>query len=260
MGLFDFGFNFSKGGGTSIPMSYELMDHQSKLWKDNTEWFNKKGYSMLRQGLIDADYNPLLAIGATPLSGEMPNATATSGTESFGFNMSPSANKQANTAEKMADSQISVNNAQANKLSEEALSQLNYRNNLDSQSALNNIQAIWENESLPYRIKALQTEIELHKYMSANYNANTAKTNEERKYVKDYADAAQTTAKAHERDSLTNATWTPAKVIGGATAGLLTALGVNKLGAGKKFLKKGSKYLGNSGYSSSKAKYFTTLH
>lgn len=199
MGLFDFGFNFSKGGGTDIGSSKELMKYQSDQWRGNTQWFNENGYKFLRQGLINADYNPILAIGASPLSGEMPNATAQQGTESFGFNATPSANKQANTAEKIANSTISLNNANAQKASEEALTQGNYRANLDSQTALNNIETIWKNESMPLQLKMLETQVELNKYMSANYSANTAKTQEETRYVKDYAEATKKNAEIAEK-------------------------------------------------------------
>lgn len=188
MGLFDFGFSFSRGGGTNAGMSKDLMQFQSDQWRGNTEWFNKNGYKFLRQGLIDADYNPILALSSGPLNGEMPNMTASEGTAAGGFNMSPSANQQANTAQKIANSQISVNNAQANKLVEEALSQFNYRENLDSQTALNNINAVWRDKSLPLELKLLASQVEVNKYLSANYRSNTAKTNAETKYVPKYYD------------------------------------------------------------------------
>lgn len=252
MGLFDFAFGFSKGGGTDVGASKDLMKYQSDTWRSNTEWFNQNGYKFLREGLINADYNPILAIGASPLSGEMPNATAQQGTESFNASMTPSANMQANTAKKLSESQIMVNKATANKTAEEALTQENLRNNYDSQSLLNMLQSERIQKLLPYDVQKAIAEIALLNSTSVLNGVNAA-------YVPYQAISGRITANAAKQNAETNATWTPAKIAAGGLAGLIGALGIGKLGkVTKPFIKKAK--LGNSGFSSSSAKYFTTLH
>lgn len=79
MGLVDFGFNFSKNH-TSNHLNREdtawLYGQQSDQWRANTEWFNDNGYSMLRKGLEKAGYNPLMALGAQPVSGATVSGSA----------------------------------------------------------------------------------------------------------------------------------------------------------------------------------------
>lgn len=261
MGLLDLGFSFSKssGGGISVPDSKKLMRYQSSQWRGNTEWFNKNGYSLLREGLINADYNPILAIGTSPLDGSMPNVTATEGTtaSSGGFNMTPSANEQSATARKMSDSQIMVNKASANKISEEALTQQNVRNNLDSQAVLNFLQSERIQKLLPYDVQKTIAEIAV---LDSTANLNSINS----AYVPYNSESSRINANAAKKNADTNATWTPAKIAAGSLAGLIGALGVGKLGkVAKPFLKKGSNVvrpLGRNGYRSSSAEYFTTIH
>ncbi len=72
MGLLDFSFGFSKNNA-QVGLNREdtdwLYQRQSDRWRANTEWFNQNGYTQLRQGLENAGYNPLMALGATPMSG-----------------------------------------------------------------------------------------------------------------------------------------------------------------------------------------------
>lgn len=229
-GFLDLGLTFSKssGGGTSVPMSKELMKFQSDQWRGNTQWFNENGYKFLRQGLINADYNPILAIGAQPLNGTMPTATATEPTKSFSYD--GAAGMQANTARKMSDSQISVNKATADKLAAEALTQENVRSNLDSQSLLNLLQSERIQKLLPYDIQKAVAEIAVLdstadlNIMNAAYvpyNAETGRIS---------ANAAKTTAEVTEQ-------WTPAKIAAGSLAGLIGALGFGKFSGLKNAIK-----------------------
>ena len=118
--------SFSFGGGTDVDDAAALMALQSQHWRDNTEWYNKNGYKFLREGLVNADYNPILAINKDPLNGQMPNATANQ--PSISADMASGI--QANTAKEMSKSQIQMNKATASKTAEEALTQQNVRNNL----------------------------------------------------------------------------------------------------------------------------------
>lgn len=261
MGLFDFSFAYSKssGGGTNPAMSKDLMRYQSKQWRQNTEWFNKNGYDYLRQGLINADYNPILAIGSSPLNGEMPTATAVDPTRSESANMSatPSANMQANTARKVSESQIEVNKASADKIAEEALTQQNVRDNLDTQSALNLLKSEEIQRLLPLKERQMLADILVADSVVDMNRTNTA-------YVPYNAETGRINANAAKKNSDTNATWTPAKIAAGGIAGLITALGIGKFGKVAKPFMKNSKgvqhVLGNNGYRSSRAEYFTTLH
>lgn len=253
--MLDIGFNFSKGGGTDLQGSRYLMELQSSLWRDNTKYLNEEGWKQMRQGLINADYNPLLAIGSSPATGSMPSAVATEGTNSVGFNMSPSANMQANTARKISDSQIMVNKATANKTAEEALTQQNVRNNLDSQALLHLLQSEEIQRLLPYKEQKMLADIAVADSIVNLNGVNAA-------YVPYNAETARISSNAAYKNAETNATWTPAKIVGSAIAGGLGAFGLGKF---KPFLK-GAKVsgkatkLGKSGFSSSSAKYFTTLH
>lgn len=257
MGILDFGFNFSQGGGTNVADSIGLMNHQSSLWRQNTEWFNKNGYKYLREGLINADYNPLLAIGAQPLNGEMPNAMATDGTTAVGVNWNGASASQAATAKKISDSQIMVNKATANKTAEEALTQANVRNNLDSQAVLNLLQSERIQKLLPYDVQKAIAEIAVLDSTANLQNTNAA-------FVPYNSESGRITANAAKQNAETNATWTPAKIVGGGLAGLIGALGIGKLGkVAKPFMKNSKtvkKALGKNSYRSSSAEYFTTLH
>ena len=89
--------NLSFGGGTSYSGSKKLMDYQSALWQRDTQWLNENGWSQMRKGLINADYNPLLAIGSSPSSAPMSNATANQPTVGMDF----ASGSQANTAKQI---------------------------------------------------------------------------------------------------------------------------------------------------------------
>ena len=72
MGLFDFSFGYSNNQAQVGLNKWDtdwLYQQQSDRWRGNTEWFNHNGYSQMKEGLIRAGYNPLMALGATPLSG-----------------------------------------------------------------------------------------------------------------------------------------------------------------------------------------------
>lgn len=217
MGLLDFAFNFSKGGGTSVPMSKSLMKFQSQQWRDNTQWFNQNGYKLLRDGLVAADYNPILAIGSSPLDGAMPTATASEPTVSGGMNWNGAAASQANTARKISDSQIMVNKSTANKLAEEALTQQNVRSNLDSQSLLNLLQSERIQKLLPYDVQKAVAEIAVLD-STANLNDTNAA------YVPVNAETGRISANAAKKNADVNEQWAPSKLLIPAL-GALTGLG-----------------------------------
>lgn len=256
-GFLDLGLTFSKtkGGGTSVPMSKNLMRFQSEQWRGNTQWFNENGYKFLRQGLINADYNPILAIGSQPLDGAMPNATATEPTTSFSYD--GAAGMQANTARKISDSQISVNKATANKLAEEALTQENVRSNLDSQSLLNMLQSERIQKLLPYDVQKTIAEIAV---LDSTANLNSVNS----AYVPYNAESTRIQSNAAKKNADVNEQWTPAKIAAGSLAGLIGALGIGKFGKiAKPFMKNAKnvvKPLGKNSYRSSSAQYYTTLH
>lgn len=238
MGLFDFSFDFSKssGGGTNVPLSKELMQFQSDQWRGNTEWFNKNGYKFLREGLINADYNPILAIGSSPLNGEMPNATAVDGTRSYSARWDGAASSQAATARKLSDSQVMVNKATANKTAEEALTQANVRNNLDSQAVLNLLQSERIQKLLPYDVQKTIAEIAVLDSTANLQNTNAAFVPINSESTRISANAAKDSARAANRNAAVNERWTPAKIIAGALAGVgLGGLGL--LGKGKNIWK-----------------------
>lgn len=147
--------SFSFGGGTDINDSAKLMALQNWYWKNNTEWINKEGYKFLREGLVNADYNPILAINKDPMQGAMPNATANAPTMSADM----ASGIQANVAKEMSQSQILSNKATAFKTEQEGITQKNVRDNLDSDTRYKNAMAIATNDKLPYEIRKLGMEI-----------------------------------------------------------------------------------------------------
>lgn len=256
MGIVDFGFSFSKGGGTDVSSSRNLMQLQSDLWRGNTQWFNENGYKFLRQGLINADYNPILAIGSSPLDGAMPSATAIEPTSTTSGQWNGASASQASTARKISDSQIMVNKATASKVAEEALTQENIRSNLDSQSVLNLLQSERIQKLLPYDVQKAIAEIAVLDSTANLQNTNAA-------YVPYNAYTGRISSNAAKQNAETNATWTPAKIAAGGLAGLIGALGIGKLGKIKPFMKNAKtvkKALGKNSYRSSSAEYFTTIH
>lgn len=257
MGILDFGFNFSKGGGTDLGDSMALMKYQSKQWRKNTQWYNLNGYDYLRQGLIKADYNPILAIGSSPLNGAMPSATANEPTATMGGQYNGAASSQASTAKKISESQIMVNKATANKTAQEALTQQNLRSNYDSQTLLNLLQSDRIQQLLPYDVQKAVAEIAVLDSTANLQGLNAA-------YVPYNAVSSRISANAAKQNAETNATWTPAKIAAGGLAGLIGALGIGKFGKiAKPFMKNAKtviKPLGKNSYRSSSARYFTTLH
>lgn len=210
--MFDLGLTFSKstGGGTNSAMSKALMKFQSEQWRENTQWFNENGWKFMRQGLINGDYNPILAIGQSPLDGQMPNATAVDPQNSYSYDGASA--MQANTARKMSDSQIALNKASAFKTAEEGLSQSNYRNMLDSQSGLNTMLAISENAQLPYKLRRYAADSAML-YSQAQLNrANAA-------YVPYNAESQRINANANKKSADTS--------LGGLA---LSALGLGAFG------------------------------
>lgn len=90
MGLFDALFGFGSSAMTSAmnwAMSREAMNTQyenqrklniqsNELSKDYTQWLNTNAYSQQRTGLENAGYNPMLAVGASPMSGNISGGSA----------------------------------------------------------------------------------------------------------------------------------------------------------------------------------------
>lgn len=86
------GFNSASGGGLDIAGSKVLMDYQAKLNREMTQWQNENQWKFMRTGLENADYNPLLALGATPASGAVGIATGSEGTTARGIQFNSVAN------------------------------------------------------------------------------------------------------------------------------------------------------------------------
>lgn len=143
--------------GTNLKGSAALMALQNKYWKENTQWYNENGYKFLRTGLESAGYNPILALGASPLNGNMPSATADSST-SASIDMASS--MQANIAKKQSNATISNIEANTAKTNEEAITQQNIRRNYDADTDLKMIQAIATDKKMPYEIRKLAAETE----------------------------------------------------------------------------------------------------
>lgn len=96
----------NKGGGTSVSKSNAIATHQMELNKQYTQWLNENGYRQMRKGLEDADYNPMLALGASPQQGSISAPTASADTTGRSISLNDVVglqNTQASTAKLVAD-------------------------------------------------------------------------------------------------------------------------------------------------------------
>ena len=204
----------SFGGGTSVKKSKALMEYQDQLARNSFQWKNENGWKFMREGLINADYNPLLAIGQSPIDSQMASATASQPTGSI----DGASSMQAQTAKKMSDSQIMVNKATASKTAEEALTQQNIRSNYDSQTMMNMLTSERIKKLLPYEQRKMMAETLVAHSMVGLNNANAAAAPR-------LAGAAETSANAAKTTAETGKEWTPKKIGAGVALGALSTVG-----------------------------------
>jgi hypothetical protein len=166
---------FGNSSGSSMFMdlhdSKELMKYQSKQYQKNTQWLNENGYSQLRKGLESANYNPLLAVGATPQQGAMPNAVAQR-SNSWSFNKA--AQDTANVAMRQSDAQIDNLKANTANTYAQANTEAYKQENLASNTRLQTMQTIAMDKKLPYEIRQLATETMKNEIMAQNIQTQTA--------------------------------------------------------------------------------------
>lgn len=107
-GIGALGSMFSHGGGTDISASKELARYNMNLNKQYTQWLNENNYSFMRKGLEKADYNPMLALGASPQQGSLAPSTAVEGNQVNPLNAVSALNTAANTRlqEQQAETEI----------------------------------------------------------------------------------------------------------------------------------------------------------
>lgn len=154
MGLFDFSFGYSSNkSNTKSVLDKEdtawLYQQQSDQWRANTEWYNDKGYSMLRAGLEKAGYNPLLALGAQPLNGATVQGSAmttTGETNATSFNGTMPISMSAYRAQ--------MDNMRADTLLKHAQTDETY-----SRSGLENSQRVLADKDIPYRSRRNALEV-----------------------------------------------------------------------------------------------------
>lgn len=147
MGLFDFSFGFSNNQ-TQVGLNKEdtawLYQRQSDQWRANTEWYNKNGYSYLKEGLMNAGYNPLMALGASPLNGATVSGAAMderSNASSFNSSGIPLGKQAYLSQMRNVNADTALKNAQT----EENISRSN----------LENTQKILEDKRIPFQTKQL---------------------------------------------------------------------------------------------------------
>lgn len=107
-GLQAVGTMFSHGGGTSVYKTNKIATHNMNLNKQYTQWLNENGYSQMRKGLETANYNPMLAVGATPQQGSVASSPATESNAINPLNAVAAMNTAANThlQEQQAETEI----------------------------------------------------------------------------------------------------------------------------------------------------------
>ena len=139
-----------------------LMSYQNDLNKDYASWNYNNASSMQRAGLEKAGYNPILAINSgTNFVGGSSGNSSVNVSDSHTFSnarQNSIANKQTSIAERSQQSQASlnltqedVNNATQVKLGADTNTEWYKQQNLESQTALNNINTELLNTDLPYR-------------------------------------------------------------------------------------------------------------
>lgn len=183
------------------------------IYKDNYKYLNLNGYSLMRQGLINAGYNPLLAVNASPVNGQLAST-------SYGNSYAP--DMQANTSssisssrghtdarsiglQRMNDAQLRNTDAntalQVSQAQTEAFRQSNIASNTrlqNAESVLKSKEASWYDKKIASEILSnsqqanlfdsqsnairsklqlekdlLNSQVELNKFEKANKTANT---------------------------------------------------------------------------------------
>lgn len=172
MGLFDFSFGFSNNQA-QVGLNKEdtdwLYQRQSDRWRSNTDWFNLNGYSQMRAGLEKAGYNPLMALGSTPMSG----ATVSGSVMDERSNASSFNSSGIPLGFEAFRSQMRNVNADTN------LKYAQTEENI-SRSSLENVQKILSDKEIPYKDRMLassllgiQLENEYKKQLAKNVSADT---------------------------------------------------------------------------------------
>lgn len=150
MGLLDFGFNFSRSNASVGLNKWDtdwLYQKQNQYWRDNTAWFNQNGYSLMREGLESAGYNPLLALGREPVSGATVSGSVMderSNASDFSMSGIPLGTRAFQAQLRNTNADTALKNAQT----EENIS----RSNLEI------TQEILENKRIPFQDKMIASE------------------------------------------------------------------------------------------------------
>lgn len=172
MGLFDFSFGFSNNNAT-VGLNRDdtawLYQKQADLWQRNTEWYNKNGYAYLREGLEKAGYNPLMALGASPLNGATVSGSVMderSNASSFNSSGIP-LGKQAFMAQmRNVNADTTLKNAQT----EENISRSNLEN---TQHILGSKEVPYKDKMLASTLLGLELENRIKQATVGNVNADT---------------------------------------------------------------------------------------
>lgn len=170
MGFLDNLFGSFSGSNASSGLNRDdtkwMYDQQSTQWRANTTWYNRNGYSLLREGLEKAGYNPLMALGREPLDGATVSGSAVTSSEKSRAIDLPQSIRQALSV---------VENTKADTALKFAQTEENI-----SRSQLENAQTVLQTKEIPFRDKQLALAViqqnlqnDLIKSQMSNVNADT---------------------------------------------------------------------------------------
>lgn len=156
------GSMFSRGGGTDVAASKELSRYNMELNKDYTQWLNENGYRQMRKGLENADYNPMLALGASPQQGSIAASTAVEGNQVNPLNAVSALNTVANT--KLQEQQAETEFAK--------------RENLKADTGMKLVDRLYKEGLIKWQDRQNYADLVLKNTQSQMNVANTKYTNE----------------------------------------------------------------------------------
>lgn len=177
-------FGHSSGGGLDVAGNMQLMRYQTDLNKEMTQWQNENQWKFMRKGLEDANYNPLLALGASPSTGNVGLATGSESTSSSSVGLNGLA---------------SIMNTAANtKLQEQqALTEYSKRVNLSADTGLKLVDTMYKKGLIKWQDVQNYAELAMKKSSAA---LNTASA----KYTGYNAETNRMNAYTNSRNSRTN--------------------------------------------------------
>ncbi|UPW41987.1 DNA pilot protein [Dipodfec virus RodF1_47] len=178
---------FSSGGGTNVADSKRLARYNMELNKEYTTWLNENSYSQMRKGLENANYNPLMALGASPQQGSVGGSTATENGQVNPLNAITALNTVANTKNL---------NANSNLQNQQAETEIAKRENLKADTGMKLVDTMYKKGMVTWQERQNYADLVL-KHTQSMMNTASAKYTNERSRGFHYSESHTNTAQSH---------------------------------------------------------------